>query len=653
VHYDNATLARRWKNDCENGCKRPALFATPRRGRLCCAKADTQADALSRLPDYNQPVKTASFPSSLSNVDHQPPPLDAGKLRLDFPVLSTIAHGKPLVYLDNGATTQKPQAVIDAVARFYESENANIHRGVYQLSQNATERYEEARRTVRRFINAAEDREIIFTRGTTEGINLVAHSFGLAFLRPGDEIIVSTIEHHANIVPWQVAAQHHGAAVRPIPVNDRGELLLDEYARMLVPGKTKIVAVSQLSNSLGTIHDVGRIIKLAHSAGAKVLVDGAQWVAHYPTDVQALDADFYVFSGHKLYGPTGIGVLYGKRELLEAMPPYQSGGDMIHSVSFSGTTFADLPNKFEAGTPHIAGAIGLGAAIDYVTAIGMSAIAAHDEALGHYLNERMSEIPGVHIVGTAARKGGICSFIIEDPPISTHDAGMLLDMEGVAVRTGHHCCQPAMERMNVSATIRASLALYSTREEVDALVASVRKIIETERASLRAAPLSKPGAPSGALEYPAPAAMSVSAAADELAENFDFLGDADQRNQYILDLGEKIPAMPAALKTEATRVHGCMSVVHLYGRGGGGPDATIEFIADSDAHIVRGLIALLEKLFSGQRASEVLAFDMDAFMRRIHLEQFISTQRRNGLAGMIKRVRDLAAQSASPAGGRA
>jgi cysteine desulfurase/selenocysteine lyase len=599
--------------------------------------------AITQLRGYYHCPMTASLSTTAPPPDRQPSLLDPQTLRRDFPILAATAHGKPLIYLDNGATTQKPRAVIDAINHYYEAENANIHRGVYHLSQLATERYEEARRKVRLFINAAEDREIIFTRGTTEGINLVAFSFGMAFLKPGDEIIVSRIEHHANIVPWQLAAQRHGAVVRPIPVNDRGELILDEYANLLVPGKTKIVAVSQLSNSLGTIHDVKKIIELAHAAGAKVLVDGAQWVAHYPTDVRALDADFYVFSGHKLYGPTGIGVLYGKRQLLEAMPPYQSGGDMIASVSFEKTTFADLPNKFEAGTPDIAGAVGLGAAIDYVNAIGIKTIAAHDEALGRYLNEQIAQIDGIRIIGTPARKGGICSFVIQHPPISTHDAGMLLDMDGIAVRTGHHCCQPAMERMNVSATIRASLALYSTREDVDQLVAALRKIIAGERASVDRATARAPA--NEEPNYPKAFAASVAAAADELADNFDFLGDRDQRNQYLLDLGEKIPPMPTALKTEATRVHGCMSIVHLYGRVVAGPEARIEFVADSDAHIVRGLIALLEKLFSGQPAREVLAFDIEAFMRRIHLEQFISTQRRNGLAGMIKRVRELAARA--------
>jgi cysteine desulfurase/selenocysteine lyase len=572
-------------------------------------------------------------------------PLDAHRLRADFPILSQSAHGRPLVYLDNGATTQKPQAVIDAISRYYESENANIHRGVYRLSQTATDLYESARAKVRRFINAADDREIIFTRGTTESINLVAFSFCERFCKADDEILVSTIEHHANIVPWQLAAQRHGARVQPIPVNDRGELLLEEFERLLKPGRTRIVAVSQVSNSLGTIHDVERIIELAHAAGAKVLVDGAQWIAHYPTDVRALDADFYVFSGHKLYGPTGIGVLYGKAELLEAMPPYQSGGDMIRSVSFEKTTFAELPSKFEAGTPHIAGAAGLAAAIDYVNAIGMSAIAAHDEAIGKYLNDEVGRIEGVRVIGTAARKAGICSFVIEHPPISSHDAGMLLDLEGIAVRTGHHCCQPAMVRMNVNATIRASLALYSTREDVDRLTEALRKIIAAERATRPAKSAPAP-APSNGLQFPQRSAPSVAAAADELAENFEFLGEADARNQYVLDLGEKILPMPAALKTESTRVHGCMSVVHLYGRahrGDAGGQPTIEFLADSDAHIVRGLIGLLQKLFCGQRADEVAAFDIEAFLRRIHLDQFVTTQRRNGLAGMIRKVRELAA----------
>ncbi|MBV8782188.1 MAG: SufS family cysteine desulfurase [Phycisphaerae bacterium] len=562
-------------------------------------------------------------------------PIDASGLRRQFPILSTSNGGKPLTYLDNGATTQKPRVVIDAIRHYYEAENANIHRGVYHLSQLATEKYEDARRKVKQFLNAADDREIIFTRGTTEAINLVAHSFAAAFIRPGDEILVSTIEHHANIVPWQLAAQTYGATVRPIPVNDSGELLLDEFEQMLVGGKVKIVAVTHLSNSLGTINDVSRIIQLSHARDAKVLIDGAQWVAHYPTDVRALDADFYAFSGHKIYGPTGIGVLYGKRSLLESMPPYQSGGDMILSVSFEKTLFADLPNKFEAGTPDIAGAVGLGAAIDFLTDIGMGKVAKHEDELGQYLNEQVGAIDGIRVIGTAKRKGGICSFVIEDPPISAHDAGVLLDLENIAVRTGHHCCQPTMDRMHVSATIRASIALYNTPADVDVLVGALQKIIEQEQKTEHLSAES-----SAEIQYPTRVAVSVSAVADELAETFEFLGDRDARTQYLLDLADKIPPMPTELKTESTRVHGCMSIVHLFGQSTG--DGELQFIADSDAHIVRGLIGLLEKLFSGQPAHEVLDFDIENFLHRIHLEQFISTQRRNGLAGMIKKIRELA-----------
>ena len=573
-----------------------------------------------------------------------PPNLRSTKIELAtarerFPILSTTAHGKPLVYLDNGATTQKPQAVIDAIARYYESENANIHRGVYHLSQLATERYEQSRQAVRKFINAADDREIIFTRGTTEGINLVAQSFCQAFVERGDQILVSTIEHHANIVPWQLAAALRGATVRPIPVNDRGEINVEEFQNLLTGGKARLVAITQVSNSLGTIIDVASLTRLAHRAGAKVLIDGAQWIAHYPTDVRAIDADFYVFSGHKLYGPTGIGVLYGKRALLEAMPPYQSGGDMIASVSFGQTTFAELPNKFEAGTPDIAGAVGLAAAIDFLQSVGMDHIAQHEDELGHYLNQQIAAIEGVRIVGTAANKAGICSFVIDDPAMSAHDVGVLLDLENIAVRTGHHCCQPAMERMKVSATIRASVALYNTKEEVDVLTRVLRKIIADERRTFVA-----PQRNDNELRYPSAVANSVQAAADELAENFDFLEDREARTQYLLDLGEKISAMPAALKNESARVHGCMSVVHLFGRFDE-KQKTIEFVADSDAHLVRGLIALLQKLFSGQRASDVLTFDIEAFLRRIQLDQFISTQRRNGLAGMVQKIRALALET--------
>ncbi|HLL91057.1 MAG TPA: SufS family cysteine desulfurase, partial [Tepidisphaeraceae bacterium] len=355
-------------------------------------------------------------------------------VRADFPILHTTAHGRPLVYLDNGATTQKPRQVIDAISRYYEQTNANIHRGFYDLSQRATEAYENGRATVATFINAPDPREVIFTRGTTEAINLVASSWSRKFLTAGDEILVSAMEHHSNIVPWQLAAQAAGARVSPIPMNDAGELLLDEYRRLLAGGRVKMVSVVHLSNALGTVNDIETIAALAHEHGALCMSDGAQWVAHGPTDVQALGVDFYCFSGHKLFGPTGIGMLWGKRELLEAMPPYQGGGDMIETVSFDGSTYAPLPNKFEAGTPDIAGVVGLAAAVDYVATVGFENFVPHEEQLLRYATERLLTVPGLRIIGTAKRKGSVVSFVLDDPKIETLDVGVYLDRRGVAVR---------------------------------------------------------------------------------------------------------------------------------------------------------------------------------------------------------------------------
>jgi cysteine desulfurase/selenocysteine lyase len=577
---------------------------------------------------------------------------DVEKVRRDFPILATTSHGKPLVYLDNGATTQKPAAVLDALDRYYRSQNANIHRGVYELSQTATTLYEKARLTVQKFINAAHSEEIIFTRGTTESINLVAHSWARAFLKAGDEILVSAMEHHSNIVPWQIACEMTGATLRVIPMNDAGELLMPEYARLLAGRKAKLVAVNHVSNSLGTINPVKEMISLAHHYGAKVLVDGAQWVAHGPTDVRGLGADFYAFSGHKLFGPTGTGVLYGRRDLLERMPPFMGGGDMIKSVTFEKTEYADLPSKFEAGTPHIAGAIGLAAAIDYVTSVGFENFAAHEHDLLVYATEQLKQIPGLRLIGTAKQKAAVISFVMDDPPVSALDLGLALDAEGVAVRTGHHCCQPVMDHFGIPATTRISLALYNTREDVDAAVAALKKIRHTYTTK------STPGQSAGSvateapprvyspedldtLAWPAPAAKSPQQAADDIAELFEFLDDHQARTRQILEWGEKLPPMPASLKNEQTRVHGCMSTVHLFGRKKPGADGVLDFLADSDAHIVRGLIAVLQRLFAGQRAREVLAFDVEAFFNRIGLEQFITVQRRNGLAGMVKRIRAL------------
>lgn len=400
---------------------------------------------------------------------------DVEKIRKDFPVLSREVNGKPLVYLDNGASSQVSQMVIDRTSKYLAEEHSNIHRGVHYLSQHATTAYEAAREKVKRFINAKEAKECIFVRGTTEGINLVAHSYGKAFIDEGDEIIVSQMEHHSNIIPWQIVAEERGAKIRMIPMNERGELIIDEYENLLNE-RTKMIAVTHVSNSLGTVNPVKQMIATAHKFGVPVCVDAAQSVPHFPVDVQDLDADFFVFSGHKMFAPTGSGVMYGKREWLDKMPPYQTGGGMIRTVSFGGTTFAPIPDKFEAGTPAIAAGIGLGAAIDYINAINFEAAAAYERELLEYATERLSDIPGVKIIGTAAEKASVLSFTIEG--IHPHDIGTILDQQGIAVRAGHHCAQPVMEFFDVPATARASFAFYNTREEVDKLADAVQKVIE-------------------------------------------------------------------------------------------------------------------------------------------------------------------------------
>jgi cysteine desulfurase / selenocysteine lyase len=400
---------------------------------------------------------------------------DILRVRDDFPILGRTVRGKPLVYLDNAATTQKPNAVIERIVRYYREENSNVHRGVHYLSEVATAAYEGARTTVKRFINARDEKEVVFTRGTTEAINLVCSAWGGANVREGDEVVISAIEHHSNIVPWQMLCDAKRAKLRIIPVNDAGELILEEYEKLLGP-RTRIVAVGHASNALGTINPLERMIAMAHASGALVLVDGAQGVPHLKVDVRALDCDFYAFSGHKVYGPTGIGVLYAKQALLEAMPPYQGGGDMILSVSFEKTTYNALPYKFEAGTPNIEGVVGLAAALDYVGALGLDNIAAHENDLLHYANACLREIPGLRLIGTAREKASVVSFVLEG--VHPHDIGTILDQEGIAIRTGHHCAQPLMMRFNVPATGRASFGLYNTREEIDALAAGLRKVIE-------------------------------------------------------------------------------------------------------------------------------------------------------------------------------
>jgi cysteine desulfurase/selenocysteine lyase len=400
---------------------------------------------------------------------------DVGRVRADFPILAERVNGKPLVYLDNAATSQKPRAVIDALTAYYTHDNANVHRGLHALSERATAAFEAVRRKVARFVNARQPEEIVFVRGTTEAVNLVAQSFVRPRLAPGDQILITHLEHHSNIVPWQLVCEQTGAVLRVVPVDDRGELRLDDYERLLGP-RTRLVSVCQVSNALGTVNPVREIVERAHARGVPVLVDGAQAVPHLPVDVQALGSDFYAFSGHKMYGPTGIGVLHGRREHLEAMPPYQGGGDMIAAVTFEKTTYNRSPYRFEAGTPDVGGAVGLGAAIDYVTALGLEAVGAHEHDLLAYGTERLAAIPRLRLIGTARAKASILSFVVGG--IHAHDLGTVLDHEGVAIRSGHHCAQPLMERFGVPATARASLGLYNTREEIDRLAAAIGRAIE-------------------------------------------------------------------------------------------------------------------------------------------------------------------------------
>ncbi len=400
-------------------------------------------------------------------------PFDVQRVRCDFPILARPVRGKPLVYLDSAATTQKPRQVVEAMARFFDQENANVHRGVHFLSERATAAYEGARDRVRRFLNARDASEIVFVRGTTEAINLVAFTFGRMRVGAGDEVLVTELEHHSNIVPWQMLCQERGARLAVAPVDDRGVLLLDALERAIGP-RTRLVAVSHVSNALGTVNPVKRIVELAHARGVPVVVDGAQGAPHAPVDVQDLGCDFYAFSGHKIYGPTGIGALYGKAEHLEAMPPWQGGGDMILSVSFEKTTYARPPARFEAGTPNMAGAVGMAAAIDWLEALPRDAAWRHEDELLAYGTERLTAIPGLRLVGTAPEKAGVLSFVFED--IHPHDIGTVLDREGIAIRTGHHCAQPLMRRFGLPATARASLGIYNTRAEIDALAEGLEKV---------------------------------------------------------------------------------------------------------------------------------------------------------------------------------
>lgn len=586
---------------------------------------------------------TTSLPTLMPKAPPAPKSatLDVESIRRDFPILHQEVHGKPLVYLDNAASTQKPTAVIEAIREYYEKDHANVHRAVHLLSERATKAYEEARIKVQKFLNAGCLREVIYTRGTTEAVNLVAHSFARPRLQPGDEIVVTALEHHSNIVPWQVVCQDRGAALRVVPITDAGELRLDELDRLLGP-KVKLLAIAHVSNALGTVNPIKEIIALAHSRGIPVFVDGAQAVSHLRVDVRELDCDFYALSGHKMYGPTGIGILYGKARHLEVMTPYQTGGDMISRVTFEKTTWNELPYKFEAGTPNMAGAVGLGAAVDYLEAIGRDKVAVHEQTLLTRATERLRAIPGVRIVGQAKERAGVVSFVVDDPPLSPLDVGTKLDLDGIAVRTGHHCCQPLMDRFGLSGTARVSFGIYNTLAEVDAFADALERIVHGARP--REAHVMVEGEE---VSYPGAAAGSPTEAAAELADFFDYVEDWNEKYQYLIEMGARLPPMPAFLRTEENRVRGCQSTVFVDLRKRPGSADVVEFLADSDADLVRGLLAVLQKLFSGQHAKEIASFDIEGFFRRLGLDQHLTMGRRNGLAEMTKRIRTFAAQLAA------
>jgi cysteine desulfurase / selenocysteine lyase len=576
---------------------------------------------------------------------------DVEQIRQDFPILSTMMCGKPLVYFDNGATTQKPRTVIDTICKFYEAENANIHRGAYDLSRQATDKFEVARATVAQFLGGVNPKECIFTSGTTEGINLLAHSWGWTRLQRGDEVLVSGLEHHSNIVPWELACGATGASLKHARTNKDGSIDVADFRSKLNP-RTKLVALQATSNALGTIHDLDALIQAAKEVGALVLVDGAQAVAHQPTNLLKLGCDFFVFSGHKLFGPTGIGVLWGRKSLLESLPPYKGGGDMIETVSFEGSTFADLPHRFEAGTPNISGALGLAVAIKYVQAVGLDRIQTYENHLLQYATAAVSSIKGVRIVGTAPKKVATISFVIDEPFISLLDISEGLNQEGIATRIGHHCCMPLMNELGIAGTCRASLAFYNTEYEVDLLVNALERMIEKRVAQLKnIAPSPKIDGDTLELaelfeKHSAGAGrLSIDEVADELEEEFDLVDSELEKNTILNELGQKLPKTFAHLKAHTPAVSGCMSEVYLAGRPIAAQPDRIEFVGDSNNDLVRGLIALLQQLFSGQRAEDIQAFDLESFIRRIGLDKFVTLQRRNGLAGMAKRIHAFAQEA--------
>ena len=541
------------------------------------------------------------------------------RIRADFPALRQKVHGKPLVYLDNAASTQKPRSVIQRISDYYANEHSNVHRGAHSLSQRATEAYEGARRSIAQFIGAAHPHEIIFTRGATEAINLVASSFGRSRIGADDEIVITGMEHHSNMVPWQMLCEEKGCRLRILLVNDRGEVPPDALEHALSPC-TKLVSIAHVSNSLGTINPVREMIARAHACGVPVLVDGAQAAPHMAIDVQALDCDFYCFSGHKVFGPTGIGVLYGKEALLDAMPPYQGGGDMIETVTYARATYSRLPHKFEAGTPHIAGVLGLEAALDYVENLGLAAIEEYERNLLAYARERLLSVDGLRLVGDAKEKASVLSFLLGEA--HPYDVGEMLDHYGVAVRTGHHCAMPLMRHLGIPGTVRASLAFYNTRDEADILAESLCAVRD-QLCAVRGRPQKAE-------------TTSIEERRRDMVADFCLFDDLEQKREYLMELGEGLPEFEEAYRTDAHRIWGCQSMAWLRAETTRG---RISFHADSNAMITKGMIAVLVRLLNHQTPQAILDTDLQAFLMDIGLLDLITARRKNGLQAMVTRIK--------------
>ncbi len=542
------------------------------------------------------------------------------RIRSTFPALHQRLPGnRPLVYLDNAASTLKPQAVVDRLATYYGLEHSNVHRGAHYLSQRATDAYEEARRTVARFINAAHEREIIFTRGTTEAINLVASGFEHGRLGKGDEVLITAMEHHSNMVPWQLACQRTGARLRVLPVSERGELELDALNEYLGE-RTRLVALTYVSNTLGTVNPVRTIIRAARALDVPVLLDGAQAAPHLRLDMQELGCDFFAFSGHKVFGPTGIGILYGTETLLEDLPPYQGGGDMIETVTLEKSTYADLPQKFEAGTPHIAGAVGLATALDTLSNIGLGAVETYENDLLHYARKRLRSVDQIRLVGEAEKHAGAVSFLLGDN--NPYDVGRLLDEYGIAVRTGHHCTMPLMKLLGIPGTVRASFALYNTRDEVDVLVSALVEV--RDRLSKR-----KPRA------RPKPTRATLQERHKTFVEEFGLFDEPNEKREFLMELGDLLEPFPNRWRTDDHLIRGCQSSVWLHTQF---LDGRVYYHADSNAAITKGMVAVLTRLLEGETPETILSTNIDAYLATIGIPDLITARRKTGLGAMIKRI---------------